>query len=99
MAWRLRTVVRTLTQGSLLKRKHVQSNQETDADSPEPAEKKIHLSEDQEASIRFLKFASPSSQKDEIFQKMKETFEVRKHIFTLEDFPRFLDTPGLVRNI
>lgn len=49
-------------------------------------------------AIHFLKQAC-SSNKDEIFQKMAMTFEYRR---TLDDnlllvFPKFLDTPGLVR--
>lgn len=48
--------------------------------------------------IRFLNSACPSSQRRDIFIRMKKTYPLRSfetHSILI-DFPRFLDTPGLV---
>ena len=53
--------------------------------------------------INFLKDC-PASAKEAIVQRMQKTFLyrqylVKKNLFTFEKFPRFLDTPGLVKNL
>lgn len=53
-------------------------------------------------SIDFMKHAT-LEQKDQIIEKTKETFKVRRYLYLNEHFfnvfPRFLDTPELVSNI
>lgn len=96
LAWRLRTVVRNHLSPKADKglKKRSESNNNTEE---EPAPKRNYLTEDEKAAIEILKYACPTTQKDEIFAKMKNTFEARKNgIFSFNEYPRFLDTPGLV---
>lgn len=50
--------------------------------------------------IQFLKGACPNTQRREIFERMKKTYIVRSQSSQTQniliEFPRFLDTPGLV---
>lgn len=56
--------------------------------------------EEVKSCIQFLKNALPY-QRDSISEKMELTFEYRRSIIDkvsiLDEFPRFLGTPGLVR--
>lgn len=69
--------------------------------SDEPNLKKARtLTEQEVADIEFLKNACSKTQENEIIQKMKNTFDCRKtNDFSVTDYPRFLDTPGLVCHI
>lgn len=53
-------------------------------------------------SINFMKHAT-LEQKDQIIEKTKETFKVRRYLYLnkhfFDVFPRFLDIPELVRSI
>lgn len=55
------------------------------------------MQENDERDIEFLKNACSNKQVEEIFLKMRNTIHIRENSeFSLNDFPRFLDTPGLV---
>ncbi|XP_031342633.1 uncharacterized protein LOC116176312 isoform X2 [Photinus pyralis] len=92
LAWRLRTVVRTMPSFHK-KRKQLAIT------TNDPKKRKLsHTLKEQElADIEFLKNACTKTQKHEIFQKMKNTLDCRiNNDFSLNDYPRFLDTPGLI---
>ncbi|CAG9761163.1 unnamed protein product [Ceutorhynchus assimilis] len=95
LAWRLRTVVRNLPSTS--KKRKLSTIVEIN-DEDQNRKKLCHtITKSEEADIEFLKNACPKTQKHEIFEKMANTFKCRKdQDFSLNDFPRFLDTPGLI---
>ncbi|CAG9771732.1 unnamed protein product [Ceutorhynchus assimilis] len=92
LAWRLRTVMRS--RGNIRKRK---CDDGIENRVPFKKPKNIEISTEEERDIEFLKNSNYKTQKEEIFKKMKSTINVRKQRnFTLDDFPRFLDTDGLI---
>lgn len=72
-----------------------------DESSDEPNLKKVRtLTEQEVADIEFLKNACCKTQKTEIMEKMKNTFVCRKiNDFSFTNYPRYLDTPGLVCHV
>ncbi|XP_030750194.1 uncharacterized protein LOC115877984 isoform X2 [Sitophilus oryzae] len=98
LAWRLRTVARSNMVPSSKRKLSPQVTSDSDDSSDEPTLKKARtLTEQEVADIEFLKNACCKTQKKEIMEKMKNLFNCRKtNDFSFVDYPRFLDTPGLI---
>lgn len=90
LAWRLRTVIRSSNSKP--------TKRPLDLAQEEIPEKRTRYTakECEKSDIEFLKNVDVN-QKEEIFLRMRNTFNYRKHMdFSFNEFPRFLDVPGLV---
>lgn len=95
LAWRLRTVVRNLPSSS--KKRKLSAIVDFNDEDPNRKKPCHKITESEEADIEFLKNACPKRQQQEIFEKMANTFKCRRdEDFSFDEYPRFLDTPGLV---
>lgn len=95
LAYRLKTVNRT---GKPSKKIKLEEQLVTIQDKSAEIEQTISNEEIKE-KLDFLSKADPKSEKDEIIQAMIDTFGHRKkhRDVILEEFPRFFDSPYLVR--
>lgn len=89
--YRLRTINRSLGNSSRNSYKIAAQSDQIVTEDEEIA--------DHRDDIAWLKQACPKNNTKEIFIRMRKTIACRPTIFTFEEFPRFLDTAGLVRNL
>lgn len=106
MAWRLRTVNRITDSCTIPKKAKIQTKMALPANSsPEnPRIPDNQINENEKEIVEWLKNASPTTQLVEIEVRMRQSIKYRRTIIQdpklskniLIEFPRFLDTPGLV---